>query len=808
MQYNRVFIAEKPSLAEAIAGGLADIAGVPMPKRSSGCYVINDDVVVWFFGHMYEQAEPEAYSEKWKSWSLASLPIRVKPSEWKLCVVADKKDHIDNIFRIVKSAKVIVNCGDAAREGQLLVDESLVANGIDPHGPTTLRLWVRSVARKDIVASLKSLAPNSGKRTLYDAAVCRQRADWSVGMNYSRFYTLLARRGGSDCKITIGRVQTPTLAIIVDRDAERATFKPTDHYIPTVECRPAFKATWIPRDECDGLDSEGRLTDKVIADQLCKATLDINLGKVSAFKSEQKSKAPPLPYSLSALQAEAGSKLGLSAKETLDVTQKLYEEYRCVSYPRTDCRYLPTSLLADVPSVLTALGGVTDLADAARNADSALRSAAWDDKQISDHHGLAVTTEFSAEKFARMSDTEKGVFLLIAKTFIAQFHQPFRYRSNTAEVMVGVERFRAIGRTVEAQGWRVVYGAALPDDEDADAPTETVPMMKVGDSVSVIDTKPVPKRTSPPPQFTDGSLITAMCQVHRLVKDPILKAKLKQSDGIGTEATRADCIETLLKRGYVIRKGKTGLESTKFGRSIISQMPTDLKDPGLTALWERSLTDVQDGKLQPTDFLATLDKEIADRIEASRHGSIKITDAPPRADAVPPLPGDGGPCPKCGKGVMKTKKITTTKDKREVTILSCSFYPDCEHSIWPNSGNGGSKSNTDIPPIEGHGKLCPKCGKGKMLTKEITSKKDGRKHVILSCNAYPACEHSEFQKSATNPAQADIPPLPGHGKPCPKCKSGKMLTKAIKKKDGSTVIVLSCDAYKTSGCDNTEWPKR
>lgn len=679
---NHLFIAEKPSLAEAIAQARAEQLAVKATK-SDGFWQVGPDAVCWFFGHMYELAEPKAYDDRWAKWRLDDLPIAVANDDWQIIVTADKKGHMSKIGKLMKSATTIVNCGDAAREGQLLVDEALVAHNINPFGSNVKRLWVQSMTRADMLAALADIKPNADKQTLYQSAVCRSRADWLHGMNYSRLYTLLARASGADTALSVGRVQTPTLRLIVDRDNERASFKPVDHFGLKGDFQHSagdFQASWRIPEASPGLDGGGRLLDRAVADRIL-STVSGQSGTVTAYKAEPKSRAAPLPYSLSALQADCGAKFGMQAKEVLDTAQSLYERHRIASYPRSDSRYLPAAILSDeAPAILSALAGAPAYACASQ-ADKSLKSSAWNDSKVSDHHGIIPTSEVSPAKLANLSETERNVFDLIARSFIGQFFPAYEYQSVSASIDCVGQAFEASGTTVTAPGWKSVFSDAEVEDN------ASLPVLAVGDTVTVTAGEVVSKRTTPPPAFTDGSLISAMASVHRFVTDPNIKKRLKESSGIGTEATRADCIETLLKRRFVERKGKNGLQSTTLGKSLIAALPNGLTDPGVTALWEDQLAAIERGEVTAEAFLAQQSQSIAGHIEKARGTTVKLAGAPQRAAKMPPPPpidGHGSACPACGQGAMQTRQAKAGKFKGQ-SFLGCSRYPDCKHSIWPKS---------------------------------------------------------------------------------------------------------------------------
>lgn len=795
---DHLFIAEKPSLAKEIAAARGEETNAS-PKKTDGCWRVGNDAVTWLFGHMYENAPPEHYSEALKQWRVDSLPII--PDKWTLLPLKDKKQHIRSIAGLLKEARVVVNAGDAAREGQLLVDELLLENGWDPFSKATKRLWVRSVARKDLLEALASMVPNAEKRSLYDSAVCRQRADWLLGMNLTRLFTVLARNSGADQLVSVGRVQTPTLNLVVQRDREIAKFKAVDHYLPQVRFRHdngTFTATWVVPDEYEGLDPEGRLIDRGVAERIA-AKVDGKEGKVAAYTAQNKSKAPPLPYSLSALQAECSSKFGLSAQQTLEVAQSLYDEHKVTTYPRSDSRYLPLSILKDeAPEIVRNLGKTTTLGELAQNANLSLRSAAWNDSKVSDHHGIIPTTEATEKRIAALPDLQRKVFLLIARTFIAQFYPDMRYKSLSATVTAEGETFKASGRKSIDIGWKRVFGAEDADDEQEED-DQAVPEMNRGDSVLAEASSVQSKRTTPPARFTDGTLIIAMTQIHRFVTNADVKKRLKENDGLGTEATRANIIETLIRRKYLQRKGKH-LISTSVGQSVIDALPADVTDPGLTAIWEGYLDRVYRGELDPDRFMSGQIDTLKKRIEAARGSAVKIEGA----SKVRPLEGHGETCEACGKGKMITREIRKGEHKGK-KFLSCNAWDkddpnSCKNVRWPD--------RKPIEPLPGHGSECPNCGKGALVTRMI-AKGERKGQRFLACNAWrrddpDSCSHAVWPDDRT-----EVKPLEGHGAPCEKCGKGKMVTREIRKGDNKGKKFLACDNWRRDdpdSCTNRVWP--
>ncbi|AWP24523.1 DNA topoisomerase III [Acidiferrobacter sp. SPIII_3] len=624
-----LYIAEKPSLGKAIA------AQLPGPRKAARTHIEcgGGVIVTWAFGHLFEQAEPDVYlpdsvpkngkGRKRKRWRLEDLPII--PQEWQKIPKSEAREQLAAIRKLLKDADTVVNAGDPDREGQLLVDEILEA--MHWRGPTK-RIWLAALDPASVQKALADLKDNSLYRPLRDAAEARARADWLVGMNLTRAFTLKSNGQGV---VSVGRVQTPTLALVVRRDAEIDAFSPITFYVPVLTFRHnngTYKATWKAPATVDGLDAEGRLINLPAA-QAIIAAADHQAGTVKTFDTEDGQEPPPLPFTLSRLQAVASSRHGLSAKATLDAAQALYETHKLTSYPRTDCAYLPESQLSDARLVLAAVARVNpDMAGLVQGADMSLKSAAWNDGKITAHHGIIPTSHDQVSVDA-LSETERQVYDLICRAYLAQFYPPHRYTKTVTVTLSGGHEWEARGRTQLAAGWRAVLGGQ--DKQDADA--QVLPLMRVGDQVEWVDGRVDHRVTKPPARFTDGTLIAAMSSVHRLVTDPKIKARLKETSGLGTEATRASIIEVLVKRGFVERKGKQIL-STEAGRILIAALPPALTDPGVTGLWEDALAEVAAGSRTLEDFEKQQRAFVTKRVEAVKASAMlamPATAAKPKA---------------------------------------------------------------------------------------------------------------------------------------------------------------------------------
>lgn len=800
-----LFVAEKPSLAEAIAKARAVELGVSASK-GDGFWKVGPDLVSNVIGHFYELAAPQDYDARFEKWTVEDLPI--VPEKWRLA--PRKEDYVlsqlSKLKKLLAEAKrnssIIVNAGDAAREGQLLIDEALQENGIDPFAPNVKRLWVKSFAEKDMLAALKGMVPNAEKKTLFSSAVCRQRADWTHGMNLTRLFTILARDGGSSVLVSVGRVQTPTLKLVVDRDREIEAFKPTDHFLPKITFRHAngeFEAEWIIPPDHEGVDAEGRLVDKAVAEKIA-AKVNGKTGAVTAYATSPKSKSPPLPFSLSQLQKACSAKLNLTAQQTLDVAQALYEKHKATTYPRSDSQHLPLSILRDeAPGIMKAIAGTAELGEAAKKANMDLKSPAWNDSKVSDHHGIIPTSEFSAAKLAAMSPIERKVFLMIARAFVAQFYPDKRWDAQSAQVACEGERFKATGATVKDPGWTVLYGADDKDDEEEED-GKGLPQMRKDDPVTAHGCRVDSKRTQPPKRFTDGTLIDAMSQIHRFVKDAEVKKKLKESSGIGTEATRAAIIETLLNpRRTYLKRDKKFLISTPTGRDVIDSVPSEIADPGLTALWEDALKRVEGGDLTLEKFMEVQVASLRQRIEAAKTQGVNVRSNKAQR-TVRPIEGDGEPCPKCGVGKLATKMVLKG-DHQGKKFLSCTNWKkndpkSCDYRAWPQA---------KIEPLPETGQPCPQCGKGTLQTRAVQSGEHKGKR-FLSCDAWRNNDPKSCQYRAW-PARAVIESLPGDGHACPKCGTGVMVTRQGK---ASGNRFLACNAWKKGdpkSCTHAVFPE-
>ena len=674
----RLFIAEKPSLGKAIAAELG------VTQTCQGYMVCGNDVVTWCFGHLLEQYDPDDYNETWKLWRRSSLPMI--PRGWRLKPKKDALTQLQIINHLLSEAATVVNAGDPDREGQLLVDE--VLEHFSYYGPVQ-RIWLASLDSRSIQKALATLKDNRDYANLRDSARARSQADWLIGMNATRAMTLRGKESGRDGVLSMGRVQTPTLALVVNRDREIAAFTPIDYLILQATLQHdagMFSAIFKPSETQPGLDSEGRLVDGATAQGIMDAVRGKN-GIITSVTREKKKKPVPLPHCLSSLQKAASSKLGMTAQQVLDTAQSLYEK-KLTTYPRTDCRYLPEEQFGDAARLITALSGVSGLEAVTAKADSALRGPVWDTKKITAHHAIIPTGELPKS----LSKEENALYLMIAVQYFLQFYPPMLYEAQKILATIVETAWEARGRMIIEPGWTGF--AAEEDDEDAKKKEaeQSLPSVGNNDAVLCADVDALKKKTTPPSRFSEGSLIEAMANVHRFVSDASAKTVLKENEGLGTEATRASIIETLKGRKYIEPNGKS-LVSTPLGQSLINMTPDVLKDPITTAEWEQRLEQIAHGE-------TTLDAFMQEQIAILPSLLDPVLSRP-----VVLLP-NAFPCPKCGKAMHKRP------DKKFGGFFWACSDPDCRSFLPDDSGKPGTPREQPVPSEF----PCPACGKLEFFT--------------------------------------------------------------------------------------------
>lgn len=616
----KLYIAEKPSLGRAIADAL------PKPqKKDHGCIRCgNGDIVTWCIGHLLEQVEPDAYNEAYKLWCLDDLPII--PDQWKLKARTQSSKQLTVIKQLLKGSYEIVHAGDPDREGQLLVDEVLDHCRLKKEQKgQVMRLLISDLNLPAVKRALAHLRPNRDFIPLSVSALARSRADWLYGMNMSRAYTLLGQKAGYQGVLSVGRVQTPVLGLVVRRDEDIENFRSKDYFtlhalIPYSVGDETFdiKARWKPSEACKPWqDEDGRVLNRKLAENVA-SRIEGQPAIVTASEQKQVKQAPPLPYSLSALQIDAAKRFNMSAQRALDVCQSLYEKHKLITYPRSDCRYLPEAHRADIGDVLNAIRqNAPSLNGVVEQADQSKKSKAWNDKKVEAHHAIIPTPKKMPT--SGLSGDEQKIYQLIATHYVIQFYDPAIYHESrlTFDILGGV--FIASGRQRTSAGWQGVTRENKPDDGEPGL--EKVPPLMKGTKLVCREGVIEDKKTEPPPHFTEATLLRAMTGIARFVADKSLKQILRDTDGLGTEATRAGILDTLFKRQLLVREGKQ-VRSSGAGRALIHALPDIATFPDMTAHWEHQLQAIAEKHFSYQPFMDELTTNIHYLMDNVKQGPV------------------------------------------------------------------------------------------------------------------------------------------------------------------------------------------
>ncbi|MCR8923732.1 DNA topoisomerase III [Dasania sp. GY-MA-18] len=615
-----LYIAEKPSLGRAIADAL------PRPhKKGEGCiYVGNGDCVSWCVGHLLEQSQPQAYDPAYKQWRMEHLPII--PSQWQLQAKASAKKQLAVLGKLIKQAQQLVHAGDPDREGQLLVDQVLHHFKVSGSKLASIqRCLISDLNTPAVAKALQQLRPNSEFKPLSTSALARSRADWLYGINMTRAYTLQGRKVGYEGVLSVGRVQTPLLGLVVqrDRDIENFIAKPFYQVIAHIETPQgdSFKAKWQPSLACQPYqDEEGRVLSKQLAEHVV-ASINGQPALVCSSRNSRKKQAAPLPYNLSALQIDAAKRYGLSAQQVLDSCQSLYERHKLLTYPRSDNRYLPAQHLQQGPAVLAAIAHNSEaLQSAVSEADPSLKSKAWNDSKVQAHHAI-IPTEKRAQLSA-LNSTERKLYELVARQYIAQFYPPHEYSDSEIQLQIAGGHFIAKAKQSLVAGWKALFASDNNKQKKSEAAlNSSLPAVKKGEQLLCSHGQCLEKQTTPPKPFDDASLLAAMTGIARYVQDPELKKVLKDSDGLGTEATRAGIIELLFKREFLLRQGKS-IRASAAGKALINSLPTTATLADMTARWEMQLNAISLKEQNYQSFMQPLEQTLNALISQSQSASL------------------------------------------------------------------------------------------------------------------------------------------------------------------------------------------
>lgn len=663
-------LTEKPSVAK-------DIARVLGCKRSgNGCIVGDKYIVTWALGHLVTLADPEAYDDKYKSWRMEDLPML--PGRMKLVVIGQTSKQFKAVSSLLSSAEVsdIVIATDAGREGELVARWIIQkANCRKP----MRRLWISSQTDKAIKEGFASLKPSSQYDNLYRSAQCRAEADWLVGLNVTRALTCK-----HNAQLSAGRVQTPTLAMIVRREEDILRFRPKDYFTVKADFGE-YTALYK-----DG-KGQARFADAAAAKEVADSVRG-KRGVLSEVKKVYRFKAPPAAYDLTELQRDANKKYGYSAKQTLSLMQSLYETHKLLTYPRTDSRYITRDVAATLPERLRAIaiGPYKDSASAVLRSKPIQTKYIVNDAKVTDHHAIIPTEQYV--DLNKLSREERHIYDLVVRRFIAVLSAPFEYDEVQVKITVGRYNFYTKGQSVKSAGWKALYDSSLADDDDdaePDLAAQRLPALSQGAAASVKEVRVCAGKTSPPARYTEATLLTAMENPASQVKDGRLRDALKSAGGLGTPATRADIIEKLFNSFYIERRGREIFPTSK-GRQLIGIVPPDLKSAELTAKWEQQLSLIAEGKANDRKFIEEMRGYASSLVQA-----VKSSTAEYKHDNM-----TREPCPQCGKYLLevngKKGKMLVCQDRdcgyrKSISVITNARCPEC-HKKLEMRGEGDKKA--------------------------------------------------------------------------------------------------------------------
>ena len=636
-------IAEKPSVARDIARVLG------ANQKNGGILEGKNYVVTWALGHLVTLADPEEYDRKYEKWEMATLPML--PKEMKLVVIRQTGRQFSvvktQLFR--KDIGEIIIATDAGREGELVARWILEKAGC--HKPIK-RLWISSVTDKAIKEGFANLKDGHDYDNLYRAAVARAEADWLVGMNGTRALTCKY-----NAQLSCGRVQTPTLAMIAKREEEIRKFVPKEYYGISLETQDV-KWTW--RDE---KTKSFRTFSRERAEQI-KGRLENTALEITSVEKKAKKTIAPGLYDLTTLQREANLKYGFSAKETLNIMQRLYENHKVLTYPRTDSRYIGKDIVSTIKERLKScgIGPYRKLAGALMNKPVQVNGSFVDDKRVSDHHAIIPTEQFV--QLDHMTNEERKIYDMVVRRFIAVLYPASQYEQVTMEAKAAGETFAASGKVIKSMGWKEVYEGGADDDLEDEADDEKklkdqrLPEMKTGTRLKILKTSLNTGKTKPPARFTEATLLAAMENPVKFMetRDKEAVKTLGETGGLGTVATRADIIEKLFHSFMMEKKGNE-IHITSKAKQLLELVPEDLKKPELTADWEMKLSQIAKGRIRQGDFLHQIRDytcEIVDEIKTGE-GTFRHDNLTNKV------------CPQCGKKLLavngKNSKMLVCQDR-------------------------------------------------------------------------------------------------------------------------------------------------
>lgn len=657
-----VVLAEKPSVGRDIARVLK------CTKKGNGFFEGDKYIVTWALGHLVTLADPEAYDAKFKAWKLEDLPML--PNETKLVVIKNTSKQYNAVKAQLtrKDVKDIVIATDAGREGELVARWILEKARIQK---PVKRLWISSVTDRAIKEGFAKLRDGKEYENLYYSAVARAEADWVVGMNATRALTTK-----HNAQLSCGRVQTPTLAMIAKREEEIRSFTPKEFYGMKAITEKGFQLVWQ-----DAKTKERRNFNKTAMESLHSKVKNQDAKITDINKTEKKSYAPAL-YDLTELQRDANRIFGYSAKETLSILQRLYEQHKIVTYPRTDSRYISTDMVDTLKERVEAIRAHSYKQIASKLLTKPIKAnkSFVNNEKVTDHHAIIPTEE--AVLLSKLSDKEYKIYDLIVKRFLAVLLPPFLYEQTNITASIGTEQFVAKGKTVISQGWKEVFSSMEEQEDGSDSLTDQLlPSLNKGDVLPVRKVELSSGKTKPPEPFNEGTLLSAMENPAKYMEqtDQKLVKTLGETGGIGTVATRADIIEKLFNSFLMEKRGK-GLHITSKGKQLLNLAPEDLKSPALTGEWEQKLGMIAKGQLKKAAFINEM-KAYAKQIVHE----IKNTDQKFKHDNI-----TGKRCPDCDKPMLevngKKGKMLVCQDRecghrKNVSKVTNARCPKCRKKL-------------------------------------------------------------------------------------------------------------------------------
>lgn len=795
----QLFICEKPSQAKDYAKALGIKGG------SKNGYIQGDGIqITWCVGHLLQPLDPNDYGEEYKKWNLKSLPILPRENwDWK--PNPKTKSQLKVVRDLLKGAKEVVIASDADREGELIVVAMLEKY---KYTGKRSRVWTAALDKASLTKAIKNKKDAKETFTEFLAASTRQKADWIHGMNLTRGMSVI-NQGRVEGVLSIGRVQTAVLNFIVMRDLEIENFKAKDFYDMTATFTlpegSYLKADWaMPKSFLD--EVEEKCIDKSKIEAIVEKIRGKD-GKINKSEKTRKKESAPLLFSLSELQTECNSKFGYGAADVLAIAQSLYETHKATTYPRTDCQYINNEQFADVAQVMASMKksdpNTKEIVDFIDGADTSKKTKVWNDKKVAESSHHAIIPTLSPFNIAALNDREMKVYDLIRRRYIAQFYPEAESDATKIEIVCEGETFKASGSMPVLSGWKDIIGKKSESKE--------LPVVNEGDVVTNTKPKIESKKTKPPSRYNEGSLIKEMKNAAKFVEDKNAKSILKGTEGIGTEATRANIIEVLFKRDY-IKNDKKNVISTDKGRGLIQYAPEKAKSIEMTAYWESQLEQISKGKLDPQEFLSAQEEALEEMLNEIKSGKCTFEKAV----------GAKYTCPNCESGLRKIKSKKTGKP-----FWVCMAGDSCKTIFADSRGKPYIPKKVEQGDVE---HTCEVCKKGKLVrkisqkkvhywqcpeqeckqfysddnmtpklyVKEVIDQGD-KEHTCFECNKgklerkkgqygfYWKCLEAKcgknFKENSENMEPIKPKPKPTSDYQCPNCKLGKLVKRTGKKGD-------------------------